>query len=244
MKAKLKQNSKLMSHSEEVENDELWAISYGDMITLLLSFFVIYFSTDFKKNSSDQLDSHFISNFKSIDLESKSKNKILPQNETTKNSPNEADTPRFDLLKNATVTKLNDRLVVSFENMNFFDTGVIEANKQGTKTLEEFALKILPYSSIYKISIKAFTDKRPVKNDHRYKDNMELSALRALSALRILQKSGIPLDRLEIAGYGEMNKLSSIINTKKLDLMSKKEIQDISRTLIIIIKHDNEQGLI
>ena len=34
-------------HSEE-DSEGTWAISYGDMITLLLSFFVIFYNADFK----------------------------------------------------------------------------------------------------------------------------------------------------------------------------------------------------
>ncbi len=243
---KMKQHNKLINHQEEAENDELWAISYGDMITLLLSFFVIYFSTDFKKNNADQIDNHFITNFKVLDLEKSQNKEIKNELQTEKNQSTAINKiqPQFELLKNAKITKLSDRLVLTFDKMNFFETGVVETNSQGMATLKEFAQKFLPYAGVYKLSIKAFTDKRPVRNDRRYKDNMELSALRALAALRVLQKEGIPLDRLEIAGYGEMNKLSSIINSEKIKQMSQKEIQDISRTIIIIIKHDNEQGLL
>jgi len=235
--------SKLSRHSEEEhENDELWAISYGDMITLLLSFFVIFFSTDFKKSQNNTLDNHLIAQFKMIDLK---KNDLLPSPVKThgqEKSLNEA--PKFELLKNAKITKINDRMLVTFDKMNFFKTAQIEPNQDGAETLRAFANKFIPYATFYKISIKAFTDKRVVKKGHRYEDNMELSALRALATLRVLQKAGIPLDRLEIAGYGEMNKLYSLITPEKFKELSGTEIQDISRTVILIIKHENEQSIL
>lgn len=268
---------KLNDHShEEQENDELWAISYGDMITLLLSFFVIFFSTDFKKNKADQVDNHLLSKFKvthftnerspasiadntamegkSItaigkveDADGKKAEAITKKGEIDgdKGQGKKADdAPKFELLKNAKITKINDRLLVTFEHMNFFKTAIIEPNEEGTQTLKAFAEKFVPYAGVYKISVKAFTDKRPVKNGHRFKDNMELSTLRALAALRVLQEAGIPLDRLEIAGYGEMNKLQALITPEKFKELSTTELLDVSRTIILIIKHDNEQSVI
>jgi flagellar motor protein MotB len=44
-------------HEEEVESEGTWAISYGDMITLLLSFFVIFFTTDFDKKKMQDMGS-------------------------------------------------------------------------------------------------------------------------------------------------------------------------------------------
>jgi flagellar motor protein MotB len=239
----MKLGKKLAQHSvEEQENDELWAISYGDMITLLLSFFVIFFSTDFKKDQSDKLDEHLISSFKVFDIENK---KVMNPAVTPLDTGKKLDeAPKFELLKNAKITKLNDRLLVTFDKMMFFDTAQIEPTTDGQATLNAFAKKFVPYAGLYKISIKAFTDQRPVKGGHRYIDNMELSALRALAALRVLQKAGIPLDKLELAGYGEMNKLHALLTPEKMKELSGTELQDISRTVILIIKHDNEQSVL
>lgn len=233
MKVNLKMHS-MQSH-EEGEGDELWAISYGDMITLLLSFFVIFFTTDTKKIRENKIDDHFISSFNIKELIKKS-----PFPETIKHN----DAPKFELLKNAKITKIGDRLLVTFENMNFFNTSETEPNAQGAEMLTAFAAKFLPYTSLYKVNVKAFTDNRPVKGSHRYKDNLELSSLRAIAALRILQKSGIPLNKLEIAGYGEMDRLKSLMPEEKLKKLTNKELNDISRTLVIIIKHDNEQSVL
>lgn len=237
----MKLNQKLNSLEEEVENDELWAISYGDMITLLLSFFVIYFSTDFKKNEKEKIDQHLITNFKYLDLSDSKPRKVNTKSFDKKGT---SSYPNFELLKNAQIRKINDRLVVHFENMNIYESASPTPNKNGEEMLAAFAQKFVPYAGIYKISVKAFTDNRPVLAKYRYKDNMELSALRAVAALRILQKHGIPLSRLEIAGYGEMNKLSQFIPEEKLKKMDKKAIESISRTVILIIKHDNEQSLL
>ncbi len=229
---------------EEHGSDELWAISYGDMITLLLSFFVIYFSVDTKKAEIDKIDNHLITQFKIFEADKQEAPTPLNTKDLLPSKEKLGDAPKFEILKDAKITKIDDRLLVTFESMSFFNTAEIEPNKIGSQTLEAFAQKFMPYSSMYKIGIKAFTDKRSVKDGHRFKDNMELSALRALAALRILQKAGIPLNRMEIAGYGEMNKLNTIITEKKLNVLNDTEVKDISRTIVLIIKHENEKSLL
>ena len=119
----------LLQTPEEHENDELWAISYGDMITLLLSFFVIFFSTDFKKNQKDQMDDHLISNFRMLDL--KNTKKLPPNGETVGQDKKLNDAPKFDLIKNARITKVDDRLLVTFDQMNFFKIAEVEPNAGG-----------------------------------------------------------------------------------------------------------------
>ncbi|MBC7715069.1 MAG: hypothetical protein H7177_17110 [Rhizobacter sp.] len=225
---------------EEHGSDELWAISYGDMITLLLSFFVIYFSIDPKKTDQEKVDNHLITHFKMLDLTETKKSTSVMQFEKN----HIGDAPKFEPLKNAKITKIDDRLLVTFDSMEFFKTADIDPNNQGIATLQAFAAKFMPYAGMYKVSIKAFTDTRAVKNGHRFKDNLELSALRALAALRIMQKAGIPLSRMEIAGYGEMNKLSTLVDSKQLAVLTEKEIKNISRTIVLIIKHENEQSVL
>jgi flagellar motor protein MotB len=41
----------------EIDTEGSWAISYGDMITLLLSFFIIFFSTDQEKDRMKAMES-------------------------------------------------------------------------------------------------------------------------------------------------------------------------------------------
>lgn len=245
--------------AEEHENDELWAISYGDMITLLLSFFVIFYSTDFNKAKYDQTDDHLIKSFNLIKTQASSNgNSIQKENDKSigrdqkkaqiekmsKLNGVDKNETKFEYLQNARIAKLDQVMLVTFDKMNFFKTAEVDPNAEGQKALVEFANKYLPYAGMYKLSIKAFTDNRPVMSIHRYKDNMELSALRAIAALRILQKAGIPLNRMEVQGYGEMNKLNTLIDEKIIKQLTLGEIRDISRTIVLIIKHENEKSVL
>lgn len=53
----------------------------------------------------------------------------------------------------------------------------------------------------FNVIIEGHTDNSPV-NSKRYKSNLELSALRALSVLKIFQQCGYPEKQMAARGYG------------------------------------------
>ena len=221
-----KYNLKLNSLKEEPENEETWAISYGDMITLLLSFFVIFFSTDFSKEKVASLNNNLM---KELLLDNKQKH-VYKVNELN------VDFENLKGFEGTKITHINDTIYVSFDNLMVFKKGDTEPTNEAKKQLKSFIEKYLPYASMYKLSVKAFTDKQKVSSKRRYTDNLELSALRSVATLRFLQHNGIPLKNMEIAGYGEMDNLSFLVEGKKLESMSKFEIENMSRTIVLIIK--------
>ncbi len=57
------------------------------------------------------------------------------------------------------------------------------------------------------IAIKGYTDDSPIPPDARYRDNWELSALRAVNVLRWYVDAGVPIVRLTATGMGDLNPL-------------------------------------
>lgn len=227
---------KKSEYAEEVD-EGTWALSYGDMITLLLSFFVIFFTTDSKKEKVEKLNRHM-----SFIMEGPLSATAI--DESIKRSNNKEPFPVLDLA-NVKVTEVDDQLVVSFGKISFFQSGSTELHEKGKMVLRAFAQKFQPYIGNYRVSVKGFTDRKKVivskKFIRKYVDNLELSALRSISAMRILQTAGVPLNRMEIAGIGEMNVINSILaETEKMD---ETEINALSRTIIIVIKPEKESWL-
>jgi flagellar motor protein MotB len=137
---------------------------------------------------------------------------------------------------------VGDNLVVTFGKISFFDSGSTEVRKETIPFLKLFTEKYLPYAGKYQLSIKGFTDKKPVRKERRnYKDNLELSVLRAVSAMRHLQKAGLPLNRMEIAGVGELRTIEKII--PKSTQLDPKELEALSRTVMLVIKPEKESQL-
>lgn len=213
----------------EVDTEGSWAISYGDMITLLLSFFVIFFSFDFKNEKDQKLTEHAIENISLINHDKNEKIGLVENQKVDAEDLSEITT---------IVQKTSDgRMIVLFKGANFFSTGSENVNEFGQKLLNKFAAKYLPYAGKFKLKIQAFTDDRPVLNEtSRFKDNIELSALRSISILRYLREKGIPLNRVEIGGKGIMsNKLLQLLKIKSND---KEEIRKMSRTVAFILSRE------
>lgn len=220
-------------HNEETDSEGTWALSYGDMITLLLSFFVIFFTTDFKEQKVEKLNRHL-----SFTLEGASDG-ALPEKVKTLSKFPTLDVPD---LKAVVAGEL---VLVSFGAVSFFGSGETRVDARGEEILRKFAEKFLPYAGNYRLAVKGFTDKRRVlyKEDkfRKYEDNLELSALRSLSAMRVLQRSGVPLSRMEIAGGGELEAIKNLFPHTEGLLPS--EINALSRTIVIVIKPEKESWL-
>lgn len=228
----------LKNHKEaasEEESEGTWAVSYGDMITLLLSFFVIFYNTDFEKEKTLKINHHL--GFSIDSLNSSLKGSV--DQETGKDySAKLGDIKNLDIK----VHEVGENLVVTFGKISFFNSGQTDIREDAAEVLKVFAEKYLPYAGTYQVSIKGFTDKRPVRKIKRaYKDNLELSVLRAVSAMRVLQKEGIPLRRMEIAGVGELKLIEKIF--PKASELSQEELEALSRTVVLVIKPESENLL-
>ena len=228
--------SKKKYHLNEVESEGSWAISYGDMITLLLSFFVIFFTTDLKKEKV-----HNMNNYMSFSMEELKDipSEILRAGERSSLKFDQDELKGLDIK----VQQSKDRVIVSFGRFSFFKSGHTEVSEDGVKILKKFAAKYIPYAGTYSLSIKGFTDKVKVssENNRRYRDNLELSALRSISAMRVIQQAGIPLNRMEIAGAGELHLIDDLI--PEIKSAPEHERNEYSRTVIIVISPEKESWL-
>lgn len=219
-----KKNMLRMKYNEDV-GEGSWAISYGDMITLLLSFFVLFFSMDFKKNAEKKLDENLLGMFEGKSLVVDSKKEL---------------TEKLVDSDVGIVQVADGTFLLFFKNVSFFNSGEVELTKAGKEKLDKFYEKYITMASKYKIKAFSYTDGKPVKRlqTRAFKDNLELSVLRSLSAVRHLNKIGVPSRRLEITGSGEMS--SRMLGLLELDKLNKKERDAYSRTISIVLTRDED----
>lgn len=216
--------NKYISHS--AENDEgSWAISYGDMVTLLLSFFVLFFSIDFKKATEKNLDNSLQGIFTTSALEVKSEQKL---------AENTLDIDGMEMVRVKDGTFL-----LFFKGVSFFKSAKYDLTDEGKKSLEEFSKKITPMMGKYKIRVQAYTDNRAVKRIRPFRDNLELSVLRSLTVVKQLNKFGIPSRRVEISGKGEMSeRIKKLLSLNQVK--AQKEKENLMRTISLVISRDED----
>lgn len=186
--------------SEEVENN--WAISYGDMITLLLGFFVLFFNIQ-----SDTLQLNLVKR-KLDDHFNKFKDEHVNVQNSVQSGPSHVPL-LTDNLKNDVKLLANiegQKIVVEFPGVVFFKTASDQLTNDGMESLAEFAKAVHPELTHFRLVVRGYTDARALSSRSRFKDNLELSAFRSIAAIRYLSTLGIKTENMRIAGYGESHK--------------------------------------
>lgn len=186
----------------EIDSEGTWIISYADMITLLLAFFVMFFTVNPKGQKADQLQAALVQALGKSASASERYPAALPGGFFEEPTVSTAVLEKLGVV----VHEVNGRVLVEFPSVSFFESGEIEVTLPGVRTLSQFTKKYLPFAGSYTLGVQAFTDQQKVikKPGRRFEDNLELSALRAIAAMRILSKAGVPLRRMKISGFGEM----------------------------------------
>jgi chemotaxis protein MotB len=189
---------------DDTDAEGSWAISYGDMITLLLTFFILYFNLNAKNGEKKtHLQQEILTEFG----EQKKEFDAKPSSSTPRMSLSEEQKGELEnrVIEDwgGTLIREGEKIIVDFKNTTFFDLGKEDVKASSRKYLETFARKYVKFAGSHMLNVKAYTDTVPVKTGHRYRDNLELSALRSISAMRILQRAGIPLGRMKLVGLGE-----------------------------------------
>lgn len=129
-----------------------------------------------------------------------------------------------------TVTEKNGKIYVAMSDKLLFESGSAQVNKQGKEALGKLA-EVLKKQHDIDVFIEGHTDNKPIKTV-QFKDNWDLSVVRATSVVRILTKDyGVnplqilpcgrgefmPVDNNESVGGRAHNRRTEIIMAPKLD---------------------------
>ena len=212
-----------LRRSVELDTDGSWAISYGDMITVLLAFFVMFFSVDFQKEKEELINSSLIDSLTSKEIITKMK---FSNKELLKGLDQESAVEVQQLDK--------DNILVFFKGKSFFKSGKTKILEEMKKLIDDFAVRVGPFLGEYKIIVQSYTDSNPVSPGRRYRDNTELAMLRSLSIMRYLQKLDIDSDRIEITGKGILNE--KILNLMGIETTDDEVIKSMQRTASFILR--------
>lgn len=197
-------------------NTPLWMITYADMVTLLLTFFILLLSmasmdpVKFTKASSsirDALGLH--SDPVHIDFTIP----VLPSPPITRFSPIRQQTTRkiyekvesqIDSLRLkddiGLLKKNNESIILRIKDLVLFKPGQVKISSDGYSTLRTIAKVITPLPM--NLRIEGHTDDTRVSAGNY--NNWELSVARSISVLRFFAQSDLlPLDRMSSVGYGK-----------------------------------------
>ncbi len=215
--------SRKAAHAEE-HPDERWVISYADLVTLLLGFFILlYATTDQNLVKMNALSRGLASAFNVPIKEGGSGASlfeggtgIFPEVNDRSDLPFDLEAIRRTIQKETegvgmegkiAVEKGQDRIILRLADNLVFPSASADIRPEALPILEVVAKALARNHN--EVSIEGHTDSIPLATD-RYPSNWELSSARATAVLRVLnERYGVDSKRLFAAGYGENRPIAS-----------------------------------
>ena len=180
---------------EESQQDELWLISYADMLTLLIGFFVLIIASVPLKRARFERIAAALTGARQAPLEDL-RDKV------------DALIARTPELKDKVRTRDDaEGLGIEFRDALLFDSGSPKLREEAQPAIAEIArlLRELPGRPVI---IEGHTDEVPI-NTASFHSNWELSSQRAINVLQSLQSSGVPRERMSARAYADTRPLAT-----------------------------------
>ena len=210
---------------EEPENAERWLITYADLITLLLAFFILMYTMSKQDNKKYQeVAAHLKAIFTGsnsvlatgnvagkvpIELSFKGgAESVAALKEQLEKEVHEiGDQGAQDTTQKISLFSDERGLVVRAMEKAFFDAGKADLTSRARSALEVIApvVKKMPNH----LRVEGHTDNAPI-NTSEFRSNWELSVRRATEVVRyLIERQGFPPDRISASGYAEYRPIAS-----------------------------------
>jgi len=207
----------------EADDEADWMMTYADMVTLLLTYFIVmYAMMSFKQHDfevyverlKEQIEKVEVAipgstqGVKLLDyLLKKPKDKKVTIRSFTGITAKEiiddvqAVVQKNGLQKNVGITTEHNKIVIRVSGGTFFKSGKGKLNPMAALVLDDIAQVIESYPE-YRVNIHGHTDDLPIKSK-KFPSNWELSSMRATSVLRYLIARGVHSSRLAATGNAD-----------------------------------------
>lgn len=201
------------------KSDEIWLLSYADLITNLLIFFIAMFSmADISRAKMEQIEESLTGKQSATSLKSIKEeiaSKIIEKGMK--------DLVKVDLGKNGVEISLNSGIV--------FPIGSEIIEPKWKPVLEELMKQIAPYSNRYEFAVEGHTDNTPIRGGGKFTNNWDLASARAHQIRQRLEEQGVSPVRLREESYGETRQLPAA----ELQGLNDEEIKSKHRRVVIRI---------
>lgn len=216
-------------HNDGGGNSERWLLTYADMITLLMVFFIVMYAiSEMDKSKYEAVASALNKALGGgnlvVNLEGQGDGVSVPMpfaelptitaslnptaDEVATNGGEEVDPLESigqalyaDFVHDGRFTvRISDRgLIISLVGSALFDSGQADIRPQFLPLLDAIVDRIRTIGN--DISVEGFADSDPIRSA-QFPSNWELSAARANQVRDYLEQSGVDAERLIVVGYG------------------------------------------
>jgi chemotaxis protein MotB len=183
----------------------IWMVSYADLTTIILTFFILYFAitkADIAKFKSAILGQGSPSVRVLELLDSPQLNKNLVERSAL--NPENILSDVSDLTKGRKsfdVSTSKSRVEIRVPGGTLFPEGSADLQKEAIPVLNEVIDIVKKYPQ-YQVKVRGHTDDTPIATE-KFPTNWELSSSRATAVLRHFIDRGIPADRITASGFAD-----------------------------------------
>ena len=204
-------------YDSDPNEDTSWLVTYGDMVTLLMAFFVLMYSASkVSEEKYEQVAQSIAQGFnspgpdaiveivssESADSESTEEVTVLSPLSNAKEMLDQLIEER-DLDGEMSTSFTPTGLKIELSSSSFFGSGSADVRESMVPSLIELSevLQSLPDGD-YQVEVEGHTDNVPI-NTARFPSNWELSSLRAINVAHIFEDTGIQKNRLSAIAYAD-----------------------------------------
>tara|TARA_B100001057_G_scaffold409381_1_gene424031 strand:+ start:1292 stop:2029 length:738 start_codon:yes stop_codon:yes gene_type:complete len=204
-------------YDSDPNEDTSWLVTYGDMVTLLMAFFVLMYSASkVSEEKYEQVAQSIAQGFNSpgpdaiVEIASSESESTESTEEVTVLSPLTKAKEMLDQLieerdldGEMSTSFTPTGLKIELSSSSFFGSGSADVRESMVPSLIELSevLQSLPDGD-YQVEVEGHTDNVPI-NTARFPSNWELSSLRAINVAHIFEDTGIQKDRLSAIAYAD-----------------------------------------
>ncbi|BCB06233.1 hypothetical protein HHSLTHF2_01230 [Vreelandella venusta] len=183
------------------EGDESWLTSYLDVLTLLITLFVLLLAlTPPGGGAAFEHDRvHSISAITSLPLASLATG-IHPRHSGLKPQMAELNIP------GVSVSQGEEGVTLRIDDSLLFPSGDAVLTPQGQDVLESLLAVLASFEG--QISVEGHTDNVPIATS-RFPSNWDLSVGRAIAVVQYLERQGVAISRMRAVGYADTQPMES-----------------------------------
>lgn len=208
------------AHAQSHGSSERWLLTYADLITLLLIYFIVLFaSSQIDINKYHKIADSLSNAFNVIPSQGGAADSVLPPASSLVMPPvapmyGEQETSDKAIeravkkivadsgaSKSLDVHEQKRGLVISIADSAMFAPGSSQINPEMMKTLNKVSALLADVNNT--VRVEGHTDDRPIRTA-QFPSNWELSTSRATNVVRyLIERNNLPPGRLAASGYGE-----------------------------------------
>ncbi len=174
---------------------DAWLMSYADMITLLMCFFIIFVSvSEPKRDKFSQITEGIVNRFGKVDTTTPLKGVFESMQKAVE---------AHQVLKDVAVERTESGVAMEIASRSFFQPGTAELNPDNISVLTDLvnSLKAIDFMD-YRVIIEGHTSDEYVASI-LYPSNWEISGARAQRMVRYFVEQGVKPDRMRAVAFAD-----------------------------------------